>query len=150
MRAVEASSRNEAVIQQAQNEVRSAQASIKFLEDELPKLQLGGQGPGAGGSPMRGEASGSAGRGMMTPSRSGGSAGTGATGNGNGMASPSFSRRGGDGTMERPLPPPPMGDGQGEVRKEQKNYTQLGESLDSLERLNDISPGLTILRSPSI
>lgn len=40
MRAVEASSGNEAVIQQAQNEVRAAQASIRFLEDELQRLQL--------------------------------------------------------------------------------------------------------------
>lgn len=52
MRAVEASSRNEAVIQQARNEVRSAQASIKFLEDELAKIQLGTPGGSpAGPSP---------------------------------------------------------------------------------------------------
>jgi hypothetical protein len=119
MRAVEASSRNEAVIQQAQNEVRSAQASIKFLEDELAKLQMGA------GSPMRGEPSGSGarqgqsqGQGMMTPSRSGGS------GSGGAVMSPSPSRRG-EG-MERPLPPPPGGQGDGEVRKEMKNFTQLG------------------------
>lgn len=109
MRAVEASSRNEAVIQQAQNEVRAAQASITFLEDELRKLQLGG---GGGGSPMRGEAP-MNGRGpvqgVMSPSRSGVSGGP--------AASPS---------RERPLPPPPP-DGQ-EVRKEPKNYSQLGES----------------------
>lgn len=40
MRAVQASSRNEAVIQQAQNEVRSAQVTIDFLEAELARLQL--------------------------------------------------------------------------------------------------------------
>ena len=117
MRAVEASSKNEAVIQQAQNEVRSAQVAITFLEDELAKAQLVG---GAAGSPMRGEPSnGMAGRGqgsgMMSPSQSGGASAAMGVG-----ASPS--RQGG---MERPLPPPPTGDG-GEIRKEQKNYTQLG------------------------
>ena len=125
MRAVEASSRNEAVIQQAQNEVRSAQASIKFLEDELAKLQLV---QGSTRSPMRGEAIGGSGRGqipgqgMMTPSRSAGSAGT-------AVGSPSPSRVGisSNGGMDRPLPPPPMGQSQGEMRKEQKNYTQLGK-----------------------
>src|SRR4051812_6289270 len=41
IRALQASSRNEAVIQQAQNKVRNAQANIRFLEDELRKLQVG-------------------------------------------------------------------------------------------------------------
>ena len=129
MRAYEASSKNEAVIQQAQNEVRSAQATIKFLEDELQKLQLAQQR--GYGSPMQGEASGSSPRGQgqgqgqggpMTPSRSGASMGGGGT-----MVSPTSSRREGMGMLvDRPLPPPPTGEAPGEMRKEQKNYTQLG------------------------
>jgi hypothetical protein len=134
MRAVEASSRNEAVIQQAQNEVRSAQASIKFLEDELAKLQMGGGG--AAGSPMReGSSSGSIagsmggsgarqgqhlGMGGMTPSKSGASVGSGSQG-----FSPSPSRNG----MDRPLPPPPPGEVPVQQAPPQKNYTQLGKSL---------------------
>ena len=124
MRAYEASSKNEAVIQQAQNEVRSAQATIKFLEEELQKLQLAQQR--GYGSPMQGEASGSSptvqGQGQggpMTPSRSGASMASGGT-----MISPSPTRRDGMGmSAERPLPPPPTGE---TMRKEQKNYTQLG------------------------
>ncbi|KAJ9104151.1 hypothetical protein QFC19_004135 [Naganishia cerealis] len=50
IRALQASSKNEAVIKQAQNEVRNAQANIKFLEDELAKLQLNAGGGGVGGS----------------------------------------------------------------------------------------------------
>lgn len=137
VRAVEASSRNEAVIQQAQNEVRAAQASIKFLEDELAKLQLGsGGGPG---SPMRptgssqqnnagtgyGDARGGQGGGYqggpMTPSKSMASIAS-----GNGVTSPSPRR--GD---ERPLPPPPAGEvvqTGAEPAKGPKNYTQLGKS----------------------
>lgn len=42
IRTVEASSRNEQVIQRAQNEIRAAQASIQFLEAELARLRLGG------------------------------------------------------------------------------------------------------------
>ena len=109
MRAIEASSRNEAVIQQAQNEVRSAQASIKFLEDQLAQLQVGG-------SPMRdGSGSGTPGYspGMMTPSK-------GVPGQ---VMSPSPSRRG---DMDRPLPPPPEGQ---DGPKPQKNYTNLGGSV---------------------
>lgn len=49
IRAFEASSRNEIVIQQAQNEVRSAQASIRFLEDELAKLQMQASTGGSAG-----------------------------------------------------------------------------------------------------
>ena len=127
MRAVEASSRNEAVIQQAQNEVRSAQASIRFLEDELAKLQVGGPGS----SPMRG-GEGSNSRagygpgGSMTPSRSGASTGSGVS------PSPSFDAR------NRPLPPPPGGEEGGAVSKpEQKNYTQLGEHHDRVGLFND-------------
>jgi classical protein kinase C/novel protein kinase C epsilon type len=126
MRAVEASSRNEAVIQQAQNEVRSAQASIKFLEDELAKLQMGAGSPA--GTPRKGEGSGStpgSGRGyqpgMMSPPRGPGaqeSAGV----------SPSPSRTGIADGRDRPLPPPPPGAEADEAmrRPEQKNYTQLG------------------------
>ncbi|WVR05958.1 hypothetical protein IAU60_002985 [Kwoniella sp. DSM 27419] len=118
MRAVEASSKNEAVIQQAQNEVRSAQASIKFLEDELAKLQVGG---GGGSSPMRGESSqAQAGRGPMSPSRVGGA-------EPGGQMSPSPSGKGWSNVdRDRPLPPPPTGEAPGEAKKpEQKNYTQL-------------------------
>lgn len=50
IRALQASSKNEAVIKQAQNEVRNAQANIKFLEDELAKLQLGSGSPGSAAS----------------------------------------------------------------------------------------------------
>ncbi|KAK8865995.1 hypothetical protein IAR55_001146 [Kwoniella newhampshirensis] len=129
MRAVEASSKNEAVIQQAQNEVRSAQASIKFLEDELAKLQMGG----GSGSPMRGGESSQSGggrgamgpgqgqgQGYMSPSRSGASAG------GSSHISPSPSGRNLNVDRERPLPPPPPGAERDEVKKaEPKNYTQL-------------------------
>ena len=112
MRAVEASSRNEAVIQQAQNEVRSAQASIKFLEDELAKLQMGGDTA----SPRRdGHAKGpSIGSGagypqhLISPSK-------------NGNAAPSPRKE------DRPLPPPPPG-ATPEAEAKPKNYTQLGES----------------------
>nr|XP_018267018.1 AGC/PKC protein kinase [Kwoniella dejecticola CBS 10117]OBR89176.1 AGC/PKC protein kinase [Kwoniella dejecticola CBS 10117] len=118
MRAVEASSKNEAVIQQAQNEVRSAQASIKFLEDELAKLQMGSGGSGSG-SPMRpGESS----RNQMTPSRSGPS-NLGYGGNGGPPVSPSPSQKGYNVDRDRPLPPPPPGSDQPEPK--QKNYTQL-------------------------
>lgn len=51
IRALQASSKNEAVIKQAQNEVRNAQANIKFLEDELAKLQLSG-GASPAGTPV--------------------------------------------------------------------------------------------------
>ncbi|ORY23212.1 hypothetical protein BCR39DRAFT_591059 [Naematelia encephala] len=131
IRALEASSRNEAVIQQAQNEVRSAQISIKFLEDELAKLQMGGQ-QGAQGSPMRDGSSsqgsmssyGRPGGGQgpagfrqepMTPSRSGGSMGSA------GPVSPSPSKMV---DRERPLPPPPPGETAPDP-KQQKNYSQM-------------------------
>lgn len=153
VRAVEASSRNEAVIQQARNEVRSAQEAIKFLEDELAKLQMGGSGAGSpmrpsgsgqqnaggygdgrGGPPGAGAGApghgGPGGQGMggyggpMTPSKSHASLNS-----GNGMMSPSPSKRPGD---ERPLPPPPPGEapqqGMEAAKPGQKNYTQLGES----------------------
>ncbi|KAK6905806.1 AGC/PKC protein kinase [Kwoniella mangroviensis CBS 10435] len=125
MRAVEASSKNEAVIQQAQNEVRAAQASIKFLEDELAKLQMGSGNSGTA-SPMRpGESSQShlPSRHQMTPSQSGSSN----MGYGGGPpVSPSPSQKGYNVDRDRPLPPPPPGADQPEVRKpEQKNYTQL-------------------------
>ncbi|CAK9787244.1 hypothetical protein CC85DRAFT_73077 [Cutaneotrichosporon oleaginosum] len=53
IRTVEASSRNEQVIQQAQNEIRAANESIQFLEAELSRLRLT-DGSGAGSSdPVR-------------------------------------------------------------------------------------------------
>lgn len=134
VRAVEASSRNEAVIQQAQNEVRSAQATIDFLENELAKVQLGngGQSPtqrmgpgradvgGPHGDPSRGY-----GNSTMSPSRSAGSAQGMAAGMGGGMSqSQSYDR-------DRPLPPPPPAGVEDSAPKkaEQKNYTQLGMSI---------------------
>lgn len=135
VRAVEASSRNEAVIQQAQNEVRSAQATIDFLESELAKVQLGngGQSPtqrlvpgrGDGGGPP-GDPSRGYGNSAMSPSRSSGS--TQGMGSGMGGAlsqSQSYDR-------DRPLPPPPPAGGEdvGPKRAEQKNYTQLGKQPD--------------------
>lgn len=144
MRAVEASSKNEAVIQQAQNEVRSAQASIKFLEDELAKLQMGGGAGSPRGPPMQpmqgGRGMGMAGGHQHTPSGGSGYGGPMTPtrpqqGMGGGTMSPSPSKNnmgyGGQGGMlgerERPLPPPPAGED--EPRKvEPKNYSQLGMS----------------------
>lgn len=128
MRAVQASSRNEAVLQQAQNEVRSAEASIRFLEDELSKVQLGSVA--GAGSPMRGEGSSSRGgyssQQMMTPSRSGASN---LGGNGiSGQVSPSPSMG-----RDRPLPPPPAEEvGKGDAKP--KNYTQLGMPILHMAR----------------
>jgi hypothetical protein len=130
VRAVEASSRNEAVIQQAQNEVRSAQATIDFLENELAKVQLGGGGAPSPSRPPRGEGSGSGypdpnARGYnnnaMSPSKSSGSAQGVAPGMGAGISqSQSWDR-------DRPLPPPPGGQEVSVPKKaEPKNYTQLG------------------------
>lgn len=148
VRAVEASSRNEAVIQQARNEVRSAQEAIKFLEDELSKLQVASPG---GGSPMRpsgssqqnsggygdgrsplpgGPASGYGLPGGPGPGRQGGpltpSKSQGSLRNDGAMMSPSPIKGGG----ERPLPPPPPGEtpqqGAEPAKPGQKNYTQLG------------------------
>ncbi|GFZ43576.1 protein kinase C, partial [Saitozyma sp. JCM 24511] len=126
MRAVEQSSKNEAVIQHAQNEVRAAQESIQYLEGELSKLSMGGSGRGSpAGTPTKGESS-SSGRGgqqgmMPTPGR-GGPMGPGAM-------SPSPSRGSLADSRDRPLPPPPTGPGAGPEdvmrRPEQKNYTQL-------------------------
>jgi hypothetical protein len=48
IRALQASSKNEAVIQQAHNEVRNAVANIRFLEDELAKMQIGTTSGGGG------------------------------------------------------------------------------------------------------
>lgn len=142
-RAVEASSKNEAVIQQAQNEVRAAQASIQFLEDELAKLQMGGApgsassspagtpqrpAPPPGGAPPAGYSSpGMYGQGNTTPTRQGASAGM-VYGPG---ISPSPSSRTLASDRERPLPPPPGASaaelGAEPRRPEQKNYSQLGE-----------------------
>lgn len=142
VRAVEASSRNEAVIQQAQNEVRAAQASIKFLEDELAKLQVGSgsgspmrdgaqQNPGYPGARLSGVGPPGVGPGggypgsMMTPSKSSASLGSSQS-----AMSPSPSKRPGGGDYDRPLPPPPPGEqpsDQVELSKGQKNYTQLGK-----------------------
>jgi len=138
VRAVEASSRNEAVIQQARNEVRAAQASIKFLEDELAKLQVGSpagqRSPYGDGRP--GSGSGAPGLGAPGGPGTGGYGGPQApsTGQdtfrtGNGMVSPSPRPR--VGGEERPLPPPPPGEtaqpGAEPAKPGQKNYTQLGE-----------------------
>ena len=147
VRAVEASSKNEAVIQQAQNEVRSAQASIKFLEDELQKLQMGGgaASPSRGGpAPGRGgEGSGSqpyqqanlAPRGYegqgMSPNRSGGSTMSGPPGGMSAGMTPNQSY-----DRDRPLPPPPGAGADMEVvpkKAEQKNYTQLGKLEYSIQ-----------------
>ncbi|WWC86335.1 uncharacterized protein L201_001208 [Kwoniella dendrophila CBS 6074] len=146
MRAVEASSKNEAVIQQAQNEVRSAQASIKFLEDELAKLQMststssssnnsfGIGGGGSSSSPMKGENSQHQQQNrnsQMTPSKSGSSNLSYASSQQHQQQpiSPSPSQKGYSNIdRDRPLPPPPPGSGQDqpELKKsEPKNYTQL-------------------------
>jgi classical protein kinase C/novel protein kinase C epsilon type len=139
MRAVEQSSKNEAVIQHAQNEVRAAQESIQYLEGELSKLSLGSSGGGSpAGTPTKGESS-SSGRGgyqgmMPTPGR-GGPMGPGAM-------SPSPSRGSLADSRDRPLPPPPTAPGAGPEdvmrRPEQKNYTQLGESC------RDVGVGLAL------
>lgn len=130
VRAVEASSRNEAVIQQAQNEVRSAQATIDFLENELAKVQLGSGGGGSPARPGRGEGSGpdpsrAYQNPAMSPSRSTGSGQAMAPGMNAGMnqsQSQNWDR-------DRPLPPPPGGqEDAAPKRAEPKNYTQLGMS----------------------
>ncbi|AFR98040.1 classical protein kinase C [Cryptococcus neoformans C23] len=113
IRAFEASSKNETVIQQAQNEIRTATMSIKFLEDELAKLQVDGSGASSG-TPGRGEPSGRAGAGV--PGRQGPQ----------GIATTSPGGRGMAGDRERPLPPPPPGAEQDNAKKpETKNYSQL-------------------------
>jgi classical protein kinase C/novel protein kinase C epsilon type len=138
VRAVEASSRNEAVIQQAQNEVRSAQATIDFLENELAKVQLGSGGGASPSRPGRGEGSGSDpalrgyGNPAMSPSRSTGSSqgmGPGAGAGMNQSQSQNWDR-------DRPLPPPPPGaqDVAAPKRAEPKNYTQLGKITTLSER----------------
>lgn len=117
IRAFEASSKNETVIQQAQNEIRTATMSIKFLEDELAKLQVGGSG-GASGTPGRGEPSGGTGAGV--PGNQGPQGVVASSPGGRGMA----------GDRERPLPPPPPGAEQDSAKKpETKNYSQLGEKI---------------------
>lgn len=117
IRAFEASSKNETVMQQAQNEIRTATMSIKFLEDELAKLQVDGSGASSG-TPGRGEPSGRAGAGV--PGRQGPQ----------GIATTSPSGRGMAGDRERPLPPPPPGAEQDNAKKpETKNYSQLGEGI---------------------
>ncbi|KIR30282.1 AGC/PKC protein kinase [Cryptococcus deuterogattii 99/473] len=114
IRAFEASSKNETVIQQAQNEIRTATMSIKFLEDELAKLQVGGPGGASSGTLGRGEPSGRTGAG--TPGKQGPQ----------GTAMPSPGGRGMAGDRERPLPPPPPGAEQDSAKKpETKNYSQL-------------------------
>lgn len=148
MRAVEASSRNEAVIQQAQNEVRAAQASIRFLEDELAKLQVGGGGGNGGefggmggpeqgrGSPMRpGEGSRAQSDYQGSPARGGLPPGAGSAyrqgmdnGMGGGRNGPPMTPTK-DGFGERPLPPPPPGNGGAPMSDDGpklKNYTGLG------------------------
>lgn len=118
IRAFEASSKNETVIQQAQNEIRTATMSIKFLEDELAKLQVGGPGGASSGTLGRGEPSGRTGAGTL------GKQGP------QGTAMPSPGGRGMAGDRERPLPPPPPGAEQDSAKKpETKNYSQLGEEL---------------------
>nr|ODO02707.1 AGC/PKC protein kinase [Cryptococcus depauperatus CBS 7855] len=121
MRAIEASSKNEVVMQQAQNEMRSAQASIQYLEDELAKLQVSsGSGSGSGssmsiGPPGAPGGGGGSGRGMpTTPIRGGPQT----------AVSPNPSGKGFEG-RDRPLPPPPESSSTEGTRKEQKNYSQL-------------------------
>jgi len=131
MRAYEASSRNEAVIQQAQNEVRASQATIKFLEDELAKLQMsaaagsaghassgsvGGNGSGDSGFGNFPQAQPSGGRNYVTPPPRGPSSQSSST-------APLSINKPGD--RDRPLPPPPTDDAEGATSKPQKNYTQL-------------------------
>lgn len=125
MRAYEASSRNEAAIQQAQNEVRASQATIRFLEDELAKLQMG---DGGGSTPPNPYSQGSSSQnngayppashfpqpsGYISPPPRGSSAGGGST-------APLQINKGGD--RDRPLPPPPADDA---AKKDQKAYSQL-------------------------
>lgn len=113
MRAVEASSRNEAVIQQAQNEVRNAQASIRFLEDELEKLKLS-----------------SSQRSGSSPSAPAGASGYNGGGYSPSSMAPRQTASGGtaplkiikSGDRDRPLPPPPPGE---EEVKPAKKYTNL-------------------------
>lgn len=111
MRAVEASSGNEAVIQQAQNEVRSAQANIRFLEAEFEKLKLSASGP-----PSAPPATTTAGYngGGYNPIPAGRPAAAG------GVTAPLKIIKQGD--RDRPLPPPPPGE---EEVKPPKTYTNL-------------------------
>ncbi|KAL7424748.1 Serine/threonine kinase [Cryptotrichosporon argae] len=104
VRAVEASSRNEAVIQQAKNEVRAAEASIRFLQDELDKLQLAaGRGTPVGAPNSANPLPGSQGRAGYVPPPG---------------AAPSPSPSRGQINTERPLPPPPPGADNAEPKRQ--------------------------------
>lgn len=156
IRALQASSRNEAVIQQAHNEVRNAQANIKFLEDELAKMQVSGPGGGSSGSPGPGSPGGPG-----SPSRSqstqqvaqhsaspqgrmgayptpGGQPGAGPNMGPRGYSTPAMQYQGN--VNERPLPPPPPGAPGNEMVRAgggpAKTSTQLGQFVVKVQALN--------------
>jgi hypothetical protein len=144
IRALQASSRNEAVIQQAHNEVRNAQANIRFLEDELAKMRVSSGGgstggdsgmssPAGPGSPARSMSS----QHMASPASPQGRMGP-YPGHGHQMpGGPNMGARGSSNFImsiegsERPLPPPPPGAPGNELVRmgagANKNITQLGE-----------------------
>ncbi|GMK58822.1 hypothetical protein CspeluHIS016_0602640 [Cutaneotrichosporon spelunceum] len=112
IRTVEASSRNEQVIQGAQNEIRAAQASIQFLEAELARLRLGAA---SGASDANRGPAGHVNNGQVSASGSS-SGSTPALNLGNRSKV----------DRDRPLPPPPVDEAKkGDDASPQKPYSQL-------------------------
>ncbi|WOO85268.1 kinase C-like protein [Vanrija pseudolonga] len=119
MRAVQASSRNEAVIQQAQNEVRSAQVTIDFLEAELARLQLAASSAAAGPTPPP-AAAGPSQHQQQQQQQYGYNGQLPAQYHSPRVDGPTAPLNINRADRERPLPPPPADDAQAPVRADKK------------------------------
>ena len=160
IRALQASSKNEAVIQQAHNEVRNAQANIKFLEDELSKMQISGGGSGASsgpGSPGRSASAHNINQSSSRSSAANASSGHGASGSIGSVSGypqgPPGSQQGGimgprgystphltgaqTSANERPLPPPPPGAGAGGSSAVVRQGTMQGGATKNITQLGE-------------